>query len=262
MRAPRLNIARIVVASWLALTGLACSVEDIPLNPIEDPPEQLCIRNTRPGSFDIFFVLDVSGSMGPFLTELGNSLLTFANNFPEVDEDDRRIKINYYVIGFVNDVKVFGNGRMTTVIALQDAIEQAVIAGSSDYNLNVRTFNAETEENLLDAVAEAMKIEHTSEASLVLLATDAPFVENPASLNQGIFVQSKYADVLAGLEQMEARVHAFIAKDLAGITYEFNHQPPLTSLPGSTIQRFDNLNRAGDQIHETLAFIAKEASCN
>jgi hypothetical protein len=226
-----------------------------------DSPDAGCARLVAPHSYTVYFVLDVSGSMGLFLKDLSRELQTFVENFPEYDEVGERVRIDFYVIGFVNDIKHFGGGRMTSVIALQDAFETAIAEGSTDYNLNVRSFNAEQAENLLDALAEISNIESSSEAQMVMIATDAPFVEYPSTLNEGIQVRSTYAGIRAQLEMMQARVHAFTPREMDGLTRTYNHQEPLTSLPGSSIHRLNALTGAGTKIRETLGLIARNASC-
>ena len=255
----------VVLGAAVALAGCQDSVGG-PLALAEGPPDAGCIRLQEPNSYDIFFVIDVSGSMGPFLTDLRNQLVTFADSFPRVDSIGRQVRLQYRVIAFVNDWRFYGGdpteSPMTSVIALQAAFDDAIAEGADNYNLTRRTFNAETEENLLDALAQATMLETNSEATLVMLATDAPFKENPEVLASNITIQASYAQVLESLRTRNARVHAFTASAIDGITRPFKKQEPLTSLPGSTINQLQDLAGANDRIRDTLAFIARESSCN
>ena len=151
---------------------------------------------------------------------------------------------------------------MTSVIALQDAFREAVAEGATDFNLNIHTFNAEPEENLLDALDDALNADSDAEASLFFVATDAAFKEAPTTLNQGIAIRSTYQDILNRLTAREARIHAFTASAVDGITRPFNHIPPLTSLPGSTVHQLEDLQGANDRIKETLEYIAQDAACH
>ena len=254
-------LSYLVTAAALAASLAACQDESTPLLIADDRPDAGCIRNQEPSTYEVFFVIDVSGSMGPFLTELKEELVSFANGFPERDALGRRVRIDYYVVAFVNDVKVYGD-RMTTIIALQAAFDEAIAAGQTNYNLTVHTFNSEPEENLLDAMSTALQLAQGAEAKLIMMATDAPFFEAPQVLSERIPVQTAYGALLADLQTSGARIHAFTASALDGITREFKHQPPLTSLPGSTVHRLQDLQGANDLIRETLAFIARESSCN
>lgn len=254
----RVLVPSLVLACALLVSG--CK-EGTGITVATASPDAGCIRQEQPHSYTVYFVLDVSGSMSVFLTDLSRELQTFVENFPEFDDEGRRVEIDFYLIAFINDIKHFGGGRMTSVIALQDAFESAIDEGSTGYNLNVRSFNAEQEENMLDAISEIFKIQSSSEAQMLMLATDAPFVEYPAQLNEAIQVQTTYGGVLEQLSKRNVRVHAFTSRDMDGITREYMHQPPLTSLTGSTIHQLSSLTGVGGKIRETLGLIARNASC-
>jgi hypothetical protein len=260
-RRRRRPLGIILTLVLIALFAVSGCKDGTGISVASDSPDSGCARVTPPHSYTIYFILDVSGSMGLFLTGLSRELQTFIENFPEYDDEGERVRIDFYVIGFVNDIKHFGGGRMTSAIALQDAFEQAIEEGSTDYNLNVRSFNAEREENLLDALGQISTIDSDSEAQMVMIATDAPFVEYPNLLNEGIQVQNTYAGILEMLTNMDARIHAFTPRAMDGITRTFMKQDALTSLPGSSIHRLDSLTGAGTKIRETLGLIARNASC-
>jgi|GEM_PF-2138581 len=245
--------------SFVALA--ACSDGSTGISVASETPDAGCTIESAPKSHSVYFVLDVSGSMRLFLAELSNELQSFVESFPEYDAEGERIQLDFYVIAFVNDVKQFGGGRMTSVIALQDAFENAIAAGKDDYNLTVRSFNAEREENLLDAVGYISSLNSMSESHMVMIATDAPFVESPGSLNEGIQVQNTYQGILQLLRVMNAGVHAFTISDLDGLTRGYRKYEALTSLPGSSVHRLNSLTGASSKIRETLGLIARNASC-
>ena len=245
-----------------SLLGMfACSDDAVGISVASETPDAGCTIESAPKSHSVYFVLDVSGSMRLFLEELSKELQTFVESFPEYDADGELIQLDFYVIAFVNDVKQFGGGRMTSVIALQDAFEQAIEAGKDDFNLTVRSFNAEREENLLDAIGYISNLNSMSESHTVMIATDAPFRESPASLNEGIQVQNTYEGIMELLRTLNAGVHAFTASDLDGLTRGYRKYEALTSLPGSSVHRLNSLTGASAKIRETLGVIARNASC-
>ncbi|MBI2373481.1 MAG: hypothetical protein HYV07_05725 [Deltaproteobacteria bacterium] len=228
---------------------------------LAEEPKSECIRPEEPHTYEVFFVIDVSGSMSPFLRDVRGELVALADNLPEADADGRRVRVDYYLIAFVNDARMYG-GRMTSVVALQSAFDEAIEDGLTNYNLNVRTFNAEEEENLLDALTLALDTNPSAEAKLFFIAADAPFVEAPRVLSESIPVQSKYTDVMQRLGVVGARIHAFTEDQLDGLTRTFHQQPALTTLPGSTVHALEDLRGAREKIRGTLADIAARAACN
>jgi len=250
------------IAALAVSASLACDDTTGGLAIADPVPDSGCIRPGEPATYEVFFVLDVSGSMGPFLMDLRSELVAFADGLPETDADGRRIRVDYYVIAFVNDVKMFGNGRMTSIIALQSAFDDAITAGQTNYNLNVRTFNSEPEENLLDAIGLAIEQRPSAEARMLFVATDAPFKEAPDTLHEMIQVQRTYESVYADLEMLEMRVHAFTASAVDGITRGFGNHKALTELPGSSVHRLQELTGARQKIQDTLRNIAADSVCN
>lgn len=228
---------------------------------VEQPPDAGCIRTQEPSSYEVYFVVDVSGSMGPFLTDLKSELLGFAENFAREDSEGQRIRVDYYVVAFVNDVKMYG-GRMTSVISLQSALQEAIDRGQTEQNLTQNRANAEEAENMLDALSEVVKTSRDAEAKLVLIAADATFVEAPAILSDNIQVKSTYTSIKSDLQGIGARVHAFVPDKLDGLTRTYHNEPPLTSLAGSTVNSLRALTGVRSKIRETLSFIAREAACN
>ncbi len=220
-----------------------------------------CLRVEEPVSYDIYFVVDVSGSMAPFLTSVRNELIAFAQGFPEENAEGRRVRVDYHLIAFVNDVKAFGGGRMTSLIAVQAAFDEAIAAGASNYNLNTRTFNAEVQENTLDAIATAIALPSAAEARIVIFAGDAEFYEAPASLAENITVSNTYAGVRQGLSDSGIRIHAFTKRGMEGFFLPYAGQAPLTDLPGSKVYALEDLVGASTEVADTLFEIARDAAC-
>lgn len=231
---------------------------------VEEPPKEMCNRETAPRTYEIYFVIDVSGSMAPFLNDVKQELVALSANFPEYDADGRRTRVDYYVVAFVNDVKWFpvGAERMTSHIDVQDAFEQAIAAGADGKNLTQDAINAEARENMLDAIAQVLARGSQADAKLMLIATDADFAERGDVLSTQIEVQSSYDSILADLESQEFRVHAFTQSQLDGLTRTYRNMPPLTSVAGSSMHDLADLTGSREQIRETLAGIAENADCN
>ena len=251
----------IIVSSLLFA---ACGDTGGSLGTIDEPPMKECIREAAPRTYEIYFVLDVSTSMAPFLNDVKDELVALSFNFPEYDADGRRTQVDYYVVAFVNDYLWFplGAERMTSHIAVQAAFEDAIAAGSSGQNLTQSSLNAETTENLLDAIASVLARESDAEAKLMLIATDATFAEMPAVLSSGIEVQSSYHGIKSELEAQGFRVHAFTQSDVDGLGRLYANQPPLTALPGSTVHDLSVLTGDRETVRQTLTDIAVNASCN
>jgi hypothetical protein len=255
MRAP-------IIIALAVLAG--CGDTGGGLGNIEEPPKKECIRETAPRTFEIYFVLDVSTSMAPFLNDVKDELVALSFNFPEFDAEGRRTQVDYYVVAFVNDFLWFpvGAERMTSHIAVQAAFEEAIAAGSTGNNLTQSALNAETTENLLDAIASVLARQSDAEAKLMLIATDATFAEAPAVLSNDIVVESSYLDIKAELETQGFRVHAFTQSDVDGLGRLYANQPPLTTLPGSTVHDLSVLTGDRETVRETLTDIAVNAACN
>ncbi|MCB9653006.1 MAG: hypothetical protein H6729_02595 [Deltaproteobacteria bacterium] len=222
------------------------------------------MREETPETYEVYFVLDVSGSMTPFLTKLRNEIVSFTESIPERDAEGRRTRVDYYVVAFVNDVKWFPeeSPRLTSAIGVQDALDRAIEAGRGDLNLTQRTYNAEPAENLLDAVTSVTASAKAADARLMLIATDAPFAESPTILSSNIRVQSSFARVRETLAAAGFRIHAFTPDLLDGVTREYEGTPPLTDLPGSTKTSLRDLVEGQVDIATRLSLIAEEASCN
>lgn len=223
-----------------------------------------CLRNEAPSDYDVYFVLDVSGSMTPYLEAMKAEMVGFAESFASEDSRGQPVTIDYHVVGFVNDTRFFPdtpNERMTSPVAVEAAIQDAIDAGRGGKNLKVGTNNAEVEENLLDALDLVIAQTPDAEANLVLIATDAPFRETPFVLAGANEVQADYESVLRGLESFDARVHAFTPQGVDGLTRQYLDFEALTSLDGSSVQTLTDSETAEEEIQESLRFIAREAAC-
>lgn len=251
--------------SLLAAASIAgCTGETTSLVTVEAPRDGGCVIDETPRTFQVYFVIDVSGSMVTFLQDLASQLRAFAESFPEVDSQDTPVFVEYYVVAFVNDVRWFPDGlsrRMTSPVAVQGAFELAIEAGAGEQNLTRAVRNAETEENLLDALQSVVDSEPTADVVQVIIATDAPFAEAPTVLSTNLPVVSTYPEVADGLQRIGAEVHVFTEEALDGLTRNYNGMPPLTS-QGSSINNLRDLADSRELILSALANIADRSNCN
>lgn len=229
--------------------------------PVLPPRDAGCDRTQPPQTYQVYFVTDVSGSMAPFLEKLSAALVTFAGAFSPFDGLGRPVLVDFFLVAFVNDVKSYG-GRMTSSIALQAAFDEAIARGATGKNLAHDSPNADTAENLLDAIQAVVDAHPTADARLMMIATDSEFAEAPAVLTLDLPVRSTYAAVLGELRALGVRVHAFVPAELDGLTRDYHDQPALTTLPGSSVHDLDALTQAPEQIADALSRIAQQAGCH
>ena len=248
------------------MAGAACSDDGPQLGVVLPPDDAGCSIELAPRFYEVYFVLDVSTSMTRFLERgLAQQLESLALAFPERDSQDRRVLVDYYVLGFANDYKWFPEGparRMTSPIAVQSAIEQAVSAGRDGNNLTQNFANAEGPENLLDTLQAVIDAQPQGEVVVLVVATDADISEFPTILSSDIQVQSRYTDVRERLLDLGVQLHALTSTELDGLTRMYKGQPPLTTGPGSRTYRLSELTESQEALQETLANIALTAQCN
>lgn len=255
---------RALTSLMLCASVAACTGDNTSLVTVEPPPDGGCVLDESPRTYAIYFILDVSGSMSFFLERLALQLQTFAESFPEEDSEDNPVFVDYYVVAFVNDVRWFPDGaarRMTSPVAVQAAIEQARLRGETNLNLNIDALNADTEENLLDAIGAVVDSNPSADLNMVIIATDATFAEAPDTLSPGITVQTSYDEALAGLERIDAQVHVFVPGEVDGLTRNFKGMPPITTLGGSTINPLEAETGSAELIESALTNIAERTAC-
>lgn len=252
------------IAAWAVAGLLGCEDEAGTIVTVPPPPPETCVVGEIARSFDVYFVIDVSRSMARFLEDLADQLGNFALGFPTEDINEDRVIVNYYVVAFVNDVRLFpfNAERMTSHIAVGAAIRDAIAAADGNRNLNANTPNADADENLLDALGAVLDRSPSADSRMVLIATDEGFREAGEQLSGGITVTRTYEQVFQGLEDFEVRVHAFTQGALDGLTRPYLGQPPLTSIGEGGLFELSDLAGADDLLATTLEGIARDASCN
>ena len=204
--------------------------------------------------------------MSEFLQDgLAQQLQSLTAAFPERDATDRRVLVDYYVMGFANDYKWFPEGsarRMTSPIAVQAAIEQAVNAGKDGNNLTQPFANIDPPENLLDALAAVADAQPQGEVVVIIIATDAEIAEFPTILTTDLQVQSTYGQVRDRLIDLGVQIHALTPAQLDGLTRQYKGQPPLTTGQGSQTYSLRDLIESQEALQTALSDIAIAATCN
>src|SRR5688572_8040900 len=130
-------------ALLLLTAALASACEEDPV--LLPTVPRVCTREFTPTTYEVYFVIDVSGSMGPFLTDVKNELLAFADGLPEFNDEGRATTVEFFVVAFVNDVRWYPDNvrRLQEVGDVQRAFENAIRDGEDNLNLNTPTVNAE-----------------------------------------------------------------------------------------------------------------------
>lgn len=256
-----------VLAGGLALGGLGCD-DDGPGLVVQPPaPDTGCTVSIL-RSFEVYFVIDVSQSMEEFLGAVQEQLFQFANSFPERDANENRVFVDYYVLAFVNDWAFFPRGaaRMTSPLAVRDAIGQAIRVTSDGSNLNDDSLNIDQPEqqgetgpeNLLDALAQVYARTPASDRVLVVVATDADFKDQGDTLTPNIRVETSFEDAKTGLAGIDARVYAFTDGEVEGFDRNFEGRAPF-----EVEELFDLTDLADDSntVGQILSQIAVESAC-
>lgn len=241
----------------------SCQDDGSPIVPVRPPRDAGCVIDEAARTFEVYFVIDVSNSMVPFLDDLASELLTLTEGFPETNARGDRILASYFVVAFVNDVQLFPEGaeRMTSHIAVASAIRAAIAAAEGNTNLRNDTENFDDEENLIDALGAVVDRAPRPDNLLVLIATDAEFEEAPETLSGGITVTHGYRQVQEGLRELGAQVQAFVPSALSGLTRPYRGFPPLTALEGGRVFDLERLTAARENIRASLEQIALDATC-
>lgn len=253
-----------LLSAALAASTLACEDGGTTIAPAPPPRDAGCAVESEIRSFDIYFVVDVSGSMSPFLESLSQSLARFAEVFPKESATGEQLLVSYYVVAFVNDVLAFPPGaeRMSSHIGVSAALEMALERADDGTNLNFETPNSDTEENLLDALGYVIDRAPDADSVLIITATDADFREAPQTFSGDITVEHTYAAILAGMQTLGIRVHAYVPSQLRGLTQPYASLEALPAATGGRVFDLQSLDNAVDAIQTSLEGIAEDVSCN
>lgn len=164
-------------------------------------------------SVDVVFVMDVSTSMGPFLSKL-------ASEIEAVDQAAQALGLpsppRYGLVVFVDDV-LFMNGKQaySSVAALKADFQTWSSFTASNEQVAGGNQNNTWQENSLDALYTAA-VDFPWRPSgtvqrLIIHTTDDTFWQGPGTHN-GVSIQHNYGQVLQALQQNEVRLFSFASK--------------------------------------------------
>ena len=250
---------RLALMGALAAVASACGDETIIVPNIQPPEDERCTQSI-PRPFQVYFVVNVSGSMNEFLEPLADELESFVEGFPDVDVNGDRLLVDYYVVAFVNDYAFFPEGapRMTSSIAVAQAIDDALARAEGNRNLD-GSDNSEATENMLDAIDAALDNGTDADRVLFLIATQDAFAEQGETLLPDFRVQNSFADISARLDAVRQKglVYAFTDGAVEGIDGNFRLQPPLNTDGLSPLRVLQDESAVGGILSE----IAQEVAC-
>jgi hypothetical protein len=162
---------------------------------------------------DIVFVMDVSTSMGAFLTKLANEISVVDQALAEMGLPNAP---HYGLVVFVDDTKIEkGGAPYTSVAELRDDFQTWANFTSQNTQINSGGSNTFYPENSLDALYLAAKSFQWRDSATTLRAvihtTDDTFWQGP-SQNDGVAIQHSYGETLEALVSETIRVFSFAAE--------------------------------------------------
>ena len=196
-------------------------------------------------SVDIVFVMDVSTSMGPFLSKLAQEILV-------VDQAIQQLNLKappqYGLVVFVDDTKFSNNGQpYTSLQQLKTDFETWSSFTASNQQVNGGGQNLTWPENSLDGLYRAAQEfawrPETDAARMIIHTTDDTFWEGPTNQN-GVAILHGYWETLQALQAQKIRVFSFASKlggaceclDVApGWFGGYQGMPPLPDATGGNV---------------------------
>ncbi len=161
-------------------------------------------------NIDIVFVMDVSTSMGPFLSKL-------AQEIPVVDTAAKALNLqstpHYGLVVFVDDT-LFANSSQpyTDVSILQSDFQAWATFTAGNTQVKVTTQNTTWPENSLDGLYEGAAAfawrPADSTLRIIIHTTDDTFWDGPA-FQDGVQITHGYTDTVKALQTAQVRVFAF-----------------------------------------------------
>lgn len=163
---------------------------------------------------DIVFVMDVSTSMGPFLSTLADEILV-------VDEAIAALELpsppHYGLVVFVDDAAILNTGMAyADVASLRADFMMWSAFTSTNQQVGGGNLNSTWPENSLDALYLAAsgfqwRPEGDDTLRMVIHTTDDTFWDGPTDGN-GVAIQHGYEEVVSALQDREIRMFTFAAQ--------------------------------------------------
>lgn len=163
---------------------------------------------------DIVFVMDVSTSMGPFLSTLADEILVVDEAIAELGLPNAP---HYGLVVFVDDTALLNTGMPYGDVATlrADFMEWSAFT-STNFQVGGGELNSTWPENSLDAIYLAAagfqwRPQGDQTLRLVIHTTDDTFWDGPTNQN-GVAIQHGYEEVVAALQDREIRMFTFAAQ--------------------------------------------------
>jgi hypothetical protein len=162
---------------------------------------------------DIVFVMDVSTSMGPFLSTLADEIEAVDLALTELDLP---AEPHYGLVVFVDDFAILGSAApYPDAATLRADFQDWSAFTSTNQQVGGGGLNTTWPENSLDGLsAAATAFQWRPAAStlrLVIHTTDDTFWNGPLEAN-GVDIQHGYTDTVTALQEREVRVFSFAAQ--------------------------------------------------
>jgi hypothetical protein len=163
-------------------------------------------------NIDIVFVMDVSTSMGPFLSKL-------ADEMPVVDNAVKQLNLqstpHYGLVVFVDDTLFANTGQPYTDVAiLQQDFKSWASFTSSNAQVNGSGSNSTWPENSIDGLYRAASEFPWRPAGetlrMVIHTTDDTFWQGPTT-QDGVQILHNYSETVSALQQGQVRDFSFAA---------------------------------------------------
>jgi hypothetical protein len=163
---------------------------------------------------DIVFVMDVSTSMGPFLSKLADEILV-------VDQAIADLMVpnppHYGLVVFVDDAAILNGGApYADVETLRADFMMWSTFTSTNYQVGGGNYNTTWPENSLDALYLAAagfqwRPQGDQTLRMIIHTTDDTFWDGPTVQN-GVMIQHGYEEVVDALQSREIRMFTFAAQ--------------------------------------------------
>jgi hypothetical protein len=162
---------------------------------------------------DVVFVMDVSTTMGPFLTKLEQEILVVSSALDQLPLPNEP---HYGLVVFVDDVLLVNAGApYTDVSQLQNDFATWNAFTASNQQVGGGNSNFTWPENSLDGLHLGAKGFQWRPAEdtlrMIIHTTDDTFWDGPTNGN-GVAIQHGYAETVTALQQEQVRDFSFAAK--------------------------------------------------
>lgn len=222
-------------------------------------------------SVDIVFVMDVSTSMGPFLSKLSQEILV-------VDQAIKQLNLNappqYGLVVFVDDTNFINNGQpYTDLNQLKTHFENWGAFTSSNQQTSGGGLNSTWPENSLDAIyraaTEFMWRPADKTLRMIIHTTDDTFWNGPTT-QDFVQIQHNYGETLKVLQDNEIRMFSFAAMlggqceclDVsAGWFSGYAGQPPIPDATGGKAWDIDQVLNNQISLSDALTGAVEDTRC-